>query len=304
MGKINDLTNQKFGRLLVIERDIEESKKQGRSYWKCQCECGNIKSIRGTSLICGDTKSCGCLSKEISSQIHKIDYSGQKYNYITALYPTNKKYDNSIIWMCQCECGKYLEIPSHLIKITKSCGCKTNELLSKAQSKDLTGQVFGRLTAKYNTGKKLHGKNLWYCECNCGNNIEVITTSLLNGNTQSCGCISSKGEMFIENILKENHILFEKQKTFFDFIYEDTQAHPRYDFYLPDYNRLIEFDGEQHFKSTGWNRDLSYQKKKDTIKNNYAFQHNIELVRIPYWERNNITLDLILGDKYLLKEAM
>lgn len=67
MGKINDLTNQKFGRLLVIERDIEESKKQGRSYWKCQCECGNIKSIRGTSLICGDTKSCGCLSKEISS---------------------------------------------------------------------------------------------------------------------------------------------------------------------------------------------------------------------------------------------
>ena len=35
MGKINDLTNQKFGRLLVIEKDIEKSKKQNRSYWKC-----------------------------------------------------------------------------------------------------------------------------------------------------------------------------------------------------------------------------------------------------------------------------
>lgn len=303
MGKVSDLTNQQFGRLLVFEKDIEESKKRGRSYWKCQCQCGNIKTVRGTSLICGDTQSCGCLAKEVSSQVHKIDYSGQKYNYITALYPTDKKYDSSIIWMCQCECGKQLEVPSHLIKITKSCGCKTSELLSKANSRDLTGQVFGRLTAKYKTGKKLHSKNVWYCECSCGNSAEVITTSLVGGDTQSCGCISSKGEMYIEKVLKDNHILYEKQKIFADFVYNDTKAHPRYDFYLPDYNRLIEFDGEQHFKNKGWNRDLSQQKERDAIKNNYALFHNISLVRIPYWERDNITLDLILGDKYLLKEA-
>ena len=304
MGKNSDLTNKKFGRLTVIEKDIEESKKQKRSYWRCQCECGNIKTIRGTSLTCGDTKSCGCLFKEISSQVHKIDYSNQKYNYLTPLYPTDKKDGSSIIWICRCECGKQIEVPSHSIKTMKSCGCKTRELLSKAQSKDLTGQVFGRLTAKYNTGKKLHGKNVWYCECECGNSIEVITTSLLKGDTQSCGCISSKGEMKIEQVLRENNILYEKQKTFIDFIYEDTKAHPRYDFYLPEYNRLIEFDGEQHFKGTGWNRDLSFQQERDKIKNNYALLNNIQLVRIPYWERETITLDLILGDKYLLREAL
>ena len=41
----------------------------------------------------------------------------------------------------------------------------------------------------------------------------------------------------------------------------------------------------------------------DTIKNNYAFNHNIPLVRIPYTERDNITLEMIMGDKYLIKPS-
>ena len=142
---------------------------------------------------------------------------------------------------------------------------------------------------------------MWHCRCDCGNECDVSRSNLVYSRTMSCGCLKkSTGEINIQEILKQNNISFVKEKTFSDFIYEDTQAHPRYDFYLPNYNRLIEFDGEQHFKGTGWNRDLSYQKEKDTIKNNYAFQHNIELVGIPYWERDNITLDLILGNKYLL----
>lgn len=47
-------------------------------------------------------------------------------------------------------------------------------------------------------------------------------------------------------------------------------------------------------------------KKSDKIKNNYALSHNIPLVRIPYWEIKNITLDMLLEDKYLInnKEEM
>lgn len=37
------------------------------------------------------------------------------------------------------------------------------------------------------------------------------------------------------------------------------------------------------------------------MKNDYAFINNIQLVRIPYWERDNITLEMILGDKYLIR---
>lgn len=76
----------------------------------------------------------------------------------------------------------------------------------------------------------------------------------------------------------------------------------RYDFYLPQYNRLIEFDGEQHYKNTNFfSTDLEEIQYKDRLKNDYAKCHNIDLIRIPYIERDKITLDLILGDKYLIK---
>ena len=39
-------------------------KQKGRAYYKCLCDCGNIKDIRGDRLICGNTKSCGCLNRE------------------------------------------------------------------------------------------------------------------------------------------------------------------------------------------------------------------------------------------------
>lgn len=53
-----------------------------------------------------------------------------------------------------------------------------------------------------------------------------------------------KGETKIKKLLTENNIKFETQKIFSNFRYQDTQQFPRYDFYLPDYNILIEYDGE------------------------------------------------------------
>ena len=80
----------------------------------------------------------------------------------------------------------------------------------------------------------------------------------------------------------------------------------RFDFYLPDYNRLIEFDGEQHYHANGgWSNEnnLALVQERDKIKNEYALSHNIPLVRIPYWERDKITLDMILGSTYEVREA-
>jgi hypothetical protein len=60
-SQLEDLTNRKFGKLLVLEHD-ENINKRG-SYWKCLCDCGNIKSIKSTRLKNGMTKSCGCYQK-------------------------------------------------------------------------------------------------------------------------------------------------------------------------------------------------------------------------------------------------
>lgn len=60
-GRIVDLTGKKFGRLTVIGLDDKPGHK---TYWICQCECGNMKSVRSDSLKQGAIKSCGCLKKE------------------------------------------------------------------------------------------------------------------------------------------------------------------------------------------------------------------------------------------------
>lgn len=57
MGKLIDLTGQKFGDLTVIRK----SEKRGEcAIWVCACSCGNIKEIKSSSLLIGSTKSCGC----------------------------------------------------------------------------------------------------------------------------------------------------------------------------------------------------------------------------------------------------
>ena len=58
----NDLTGQRFGRLLVLER--AETVTEHRTVYKCLCDCGNEVIVRSDSLTSGRTQSCGCLQKE------------------------------------------------------------------------------------------------------------------------------------------------------------------------------------------------------------------------------------------------
>jgi hypothetical protein len=59
--KLIDLTGQKFGRLTVVGQTFS---KNGRTIWKCKCDCGNEKDIGGHDLKSRATRSCGCLQKE------------------------------------------------------------------------------------------------------------------------------------------------------------------------------------------------------------------------------------------------
>lgn len=54
--------------------------------------------------------------------------------------------------------------------------------------KDITNLKFGRLTAMYVSGKSKSRECIWHCKCDCGNEIDVVGSSLRNGNTKSCGC--------------------------------------------------------------------------------------------------------------------
>lgn len=62
LQRVNNLTGQKFGRLTVI--GLDEKQQTRKTYWICQCECGNIKTVRSDSLQNGTIRSCGCLKRE------------------------------------------------------------------------------------------------------------------------------------------------------------------------------------------------------------------------------------------------
>lgn len=119
--------------------------------------------------------------------------------------------------------------------------------------KDLTNQKFGRLTALYPLEQRtINGNIKWCCRCECGNHVDVDVSSLIRGHTSSCGCLKSKGEVLIQKILEQNNIQYIKEKAFPDCRFQDTNGLARFDFYLLDYNIIIEYDGEQHFHKTSF----------------------------------------------------
>lgn len=115
----------------------------------------------------------------------------------------------------------------------------------------------------------------------CGNKFEQKPRYHLNGSGCSI-CNKSKSELYIETQLKKHNIFFISQKRFDDC---RNKIHLPFDFYLPDYNICIEFDGILHYEmrksSDGFNRLLN-QRENDKIKTKYCYDNNIKLYRIKY----------------------
>ena len=116
-------------------------------------------------------------------------------------------------------------------------------------------------------------------------------------------CKISNGEIIIRDILIKNDILIKEQKYFKDCIYK---KYLFFDFYLPEYNICIEYDGEQHFKSVeyfGGEKTFEENKIRDNIKNEYCKNNNIHLIRISYKEKIEEKLNYELAS-FLNKSAL
>ena len=291
-----------YGRLTVLER---AEKPQGRpkgAYWLCQCECGNKKVVRGADLRNGGTKSCGCLlgQHSIKNEI------GNKYGKLTVIAKSSQRESGSVCWVCKCECGKETIVAGDSLRKgdTKSCGCLVGEKSREVNGNNLTNQKFAKLTAlKINEEETIrHGKHglYWDCVCECGNHTTVLGSNLLSGSVKSCGCMTTSwGEEVIEKILQENNVLYQKEYCFLD-LSSEKNVKLRFDFAIFDKNNnlhhLIEFDGEQHFKPVphwGGEDGLKHRQENDSKKNDYCKSNNIHLIRIPYWDIQNISKELL-----------
>ena len=106
-------------------------------------------------------------------------------------------------------------------------------------------------------------------------------------------CKQSKGESSVREILIDAGVRFEEQKRFDDC--RLIRPLP-FDFYLPDFDCCIEYDGEQHYHPTAFGTDNSAETKnenlrkseeKDSIKTTYTTETGKKLIRIPYWKLKN-----------------
>lgn len=121
----------------------------------------------------------------------------------------------------------------------------------------------------------------------------VAPNKILHKFTGCPKCSASSGENIINFILDKWGYSYEIEKKFQDCI--DKKPLP-FDKYLKDFNILIEFDGEQHYKPITFGRlsdedalaKFEITKKHDNIKNEYCKKNNIPLIRIPYWEKDNL----------------
>lgn len=236
----------------------------------------------------------------------KINYTtrlvGQRFGHLTVIEDSGERFHRAILWKCKCDCGNEKNITSSRLNSGHAKSCGNDNCPYHHYFDDITGQRFGKLTAIKPTSMKDGSHMYWLCQCDCGNQHEVASNHLKRGSVQSCGCISTSiGEMNIKKILEDNNIEYKEQITFNDL----KNIKPlRYDFGIYENGklvRLIEFDGIQHFEEQDYfTHDLTSTKNNDIIKNKYSKDNNIPLVRIPYWERDKMTLEMLLGKEYLI----
>ena len=216
------------------------------------------------------------------------------------------------LFLCPC-CNKntfeakIYHVSSGAIYRCKDCRSIQTSGKGNPNFKNLLGKKFGKLTVVKLVGsdnKKLLGRrkkkkrSVWLCKCDCGGEKLVTTNELTRHNVSSCDeCrLNSNGEYRIKELLINLEIPYICQYKFSDC--KDTFSLP-FDFYLPNLNICIEYDGISHYEANSygsWRTEASVEKtqKHDIIKNNYCKEHDIKLIRIPYWDYDK------LNEEYLL----
>lgn len=244
-----------------------------------------------------------------------IDMKGQKVGKWTVLeldeeetqkhsYFDGTRKRRRVYWKCQCSCEKQT-IKSILGQNlrnghSQSCGCQERKKGYERPSsqKDMTGTIINYIKViSKNEDNKQNGAIHWNCECLlCNTKFVIDGRNLRREDAQfSCGCIKSKGELKIKQILLNENINFISQ-----YVFDDLPLR-FFDFYIPSLKIAIEYDGEQHF-----NKNSKYYTEegiiRDKEKNNYCLLNNILLYRIPYWSYNELnSFSSLIQNKFLLK---
>ena len=257
----------------------EPTKVTDRIRIKCKI-CGAIEKHLVSNLLEGyGCRNCYILSRRKKDFIEECKkLYGDKIDYSHTIY-INKR--TKIQYICK-YCGLQEQLPlEHLKRGCKGCNKKKS----------------GNKENFINKANKIHNYKYDYSLVEYQNKYSVVKIVCpVHGmfeqearvHLQGSGCPkcrSSKGEKKIREILNSNGIVFEEQKKFDDL---KDKSHLSYDFYLPESNTLIEYNGIQHYENSfnKTRKDFLLQKHHDWLKRNYARKNNFNLIVIPFWEND------------------
>ena len=275
-------------------------------------------------IKCQGCPQCGILVaaakhvKPINDFVEKAKtVHGDKYDYSNAKHFGNR---NIKVFIECLKCNKIFEQSpaNHL----RGAGCPDCAIENAAKS--ITGREGHRASKEHFVKKavSIHGnkydysksdyktskvKVLIYCPEH-NTDFYITPDEFYQGTTgcKRCYLTESRGERKIRLWLENNKLRYEEEKKF-ESCRMNKKGIMRFDFYLPEHNLLIEYDGKQHFTPSGnpaWRGNpiirFIQTQQRDKFKNNWAKNNNYKLIRIPYTEFKNINQILnkdIIGDK-------
>lgn len=255
-----------------------------------------------------DCKGKQWVRRELGKQMN--DLTNQYFGNLIALFPIIASKKNHTEWLCKCKCGNLKIVDRALLNDgrTRSCGCIKSNIM-KEQAKKISsikiGNKYNSLTVLEYIGSKRKCNNelvsFYRCRCDCGNIVEVSSSSLISGNKKTCGLHNSFGELQICSILMNKNISFTHEYSFPDLLSENGHK-LRFDFAIFNNNILlclIEYQGSQHYIASNrqWNTqdNLLLVQSRDQQKRIYCQNNGYDLYEIKYTDNIEKNIQEILS---------
>ena len=307
------IIGQKFNKLTVLEASNFRDENNGAILYKCQCDCGNIVYRRRQQLKDKHYSSCGCDTTYKYRENLKKQLIGKQIDDLLILSLNENKFlYGEYSWNCQCKCGNIVIRSTSALLNDKEHYHSCNDCARKYHRMPI-GTKIGYLELKNYIEDENNILIGYQCYCHkCNQIVDLDCHKYRNatrrrGEFATCGCdiVQSYGEEKIKNILNKNNINYIFDKGYFkDLIFPKTNGICRFDFTILNKENkvsyIIEYDGKQHFdyKNTGWNTEENYilTHERDLFKNQYCFNNNIILIRIPYWHLDNLNIQDLLPE--------
>jgi hypothetical protein len=260
-------------------------------------KCNNIYKVTPNAFLKGSCcPFCSSNAKKTDAQFKQEVFNlvGDEYTFLECYQGASTK-----IKVKHNTCGHtYKVTPTHFLTGERCSYCygtlKKTDAQFKREIFDLVGNEYVFLDTYITNKTKMRVKHI-----KCGNIYEIRPTDFISHHERCPYCNISNGELIINKLLKVLGIKYEYQKTFDDLRDDKLLS---YDFFIPDQNILIEYQGIQHYQPVdhfGGDTKFEIQQKHDKMKAEYAKDNGYNLIAVPYTEDN-----LSKIKKYLINRGL